>query len=429
MSRIEFPKGFFWGAATSAHQVEGNCTNNHWWAWEQEGLRARPPRGYVHDGTTSGVACDTFHRYDDDHRLAAGLGHNAHRISLEWSRIEPEEGRFDRAAIDHYKRVVDSMRRRGLEPFVTLHHFTNPIWAQRAGGWESAEMASWLARYAAFAARELGDRVVYWMTINEPMIAPALCYMFGIHPPCVRDLGRAVVVGRHVLLAHGEMYGAVHGAVRHRVQVAPVLQMPYFEPFDPGSDADVAAAASSDQWMNEYYFAGLRDGVVSPPFGDGAVVPGLAGSYEFIGLNYYMRVLVEAGGAASLVGKRRSTEPDRFVDEMGWEVHPDGLYRQIVRVAGLGKPVMVTENGMATLDDTARTEHLLEHLRQVGRAVAGGVDVRGYFYWSLIDNFEWAEGYSRHFGLVGVDRETLARTPRPAAETYREIIGANAVES
>jgi beta-glucosidase len=425
---LRFPEGFLWGSATSAHQVEGGCDRNHWWEWEQAGLRQRPG-GNIRDGSTSAVACDYFHRYDDDHRLAAEIGQRSLRISLEWSRIEPEPGRFDPAAIDHYKRVCASMRRHGLEPAVTLHHFTNPIWAQRLGGWENPDMPGWLARYAAHATRELGDLVKLWWTINEPMIAPTLCYLFGMHPPCVSDMARAITVGRHVLLAHGEMYRAIHEAAPNGLAAGPVLQMPWFEPLDPASEADRTAASASDHLMNQYYLFGLAKGLVSAPFGDGEEVPGLARSYDVIGLNYYMRVLCREGDVGgAMIGSRRASEPDRFADEMGWEVYPEGLHRNLLRVAELGAPVYVTENGMATLDDSARTAHLLEHLEAVWRAIRDGADVRGYFYWSLMDNFEWAEGYTRHFGLIAVDRDTLARAPRPTAFVYKRIIATNALE-
>ena len=428
MTRLAFPERFLWGSATAAHQVEGDCTRNHWWAWEQEGLRARPG-GYVHDGSVSGIACDYYHRFDEDHRLAAELGHRALRISIEWSRLEPEPGRFDANEFDHYKRVCDSMRRHGLEPTITLHHFTNPMWAQRQGGWENPRMAEWLARFAAQAVRQLGERVALWWTINEPTIAPTLCYLFGVHPPCVRDLTRALVVARHVLVAHAAMYRAIHEASSRPIAVGPVLQMPYFEPLDPGSAADRQATQSSDLLANEYYLVGLRDGLLIPPVGDDEELPDVAGSYDVIGVNYYMRMLC-AGGAddAGQVGRRRISEPEWLVDEMGWEIFPDGLYRNLVRAAGLGKPLHVTENGMATLDDAARTLHLRAHLERVARAIHDGIDVRGYFYWSLMDNFEWAEGYARHFGLVAVDRQTLDRTPRPTAFAYRDIIAANALE-
>jgi beta-glucosidase len=424
---VTFPVGFLWGSATSAHQVEGNCHRNHWWEWEQAGLRASAD-GHIRDGSVSGIACDYYHRFDEDHRLAAALGHRSLRISIEWSRIEPERDSFDAAAIDHYKHLCDSMLQRGLEPTVTLHHFTNPIWAQHEGGWENPGMSSWLARFAAYASRELGERVKLWWTINEPMIAPALGYLFGVHPPCVKDPARARRVARNVLLAHGAMYRAVHEEARHPIEVGPVLAMPYFEPLDPQSARDRRSAEASDRFLNEYFLLGLREGVIASPVGNGEAVGDLRGSYDAVGINYYMRVLCDGErGDVVLDGARRAAEPDRLVDEMGWEIFPAGLYRNLVRLAALGKPVYVTENGMATLDDDARTRHLRAHLEEVARAVRDGVDVRGYFYWSLMDNFEWAEGYSRHFGLVAVDRRTLERRPRPTAFVYRDVIAANAL--
>jgi len=425
----KFPKGFLWGSATAAHQVEGNCTNNQWWAWEQEGLRVRPPKGFIRDGTVSGIACDYWSRFDDDHRLARELGQQALRISIEWSRIEPEPGRFDPAAMDHYKQMIDSMRAHGLEPTVTLHHFTNPVWAERQGGWESPEMPGWLARFAAHAVRELSDRVRLWWTINEPMIPTALGYVKGVHPPCVRDLARARIVARHMLRAHGLTYRAIHEAARRPIAAGPVFAMSYFEPLDPQSEADRNEAAASDFFMNEYFIRGLREGIIAPPVGDGEEVPGLRDSYDHVGINYYMRVLCRARAERDVVlgGSRRPSEPDRLVDEMGWEYFPEGLHRNLVRLQGLGKPIYVTENGVATLDDDARTRHLLAHLGEVARAIRDGADVRGYFYWSFMDNFEWAEGYCRHFGLVAVDRDTLARRPRPAAFVYRDLIAANAL--
>src|SRR5262245_24564001 len=221
-----FPAGFLWGAATSAHQVEGNCTNNQWWAWEQEG-------GHIRGGVASGVACDHYRRYEEDFRLAAELGHNAHRFSLEWSRVEPEEGRFDERELDHYRAVCDAIRRHGMAPTLTLHHFTNPMWAQRQGGWENPKIVDWLARLAERVGRALGDRVAIWWTINEPMVAPLVCYLLGIHPPEVRDLARALVVARHTLCAHGAMYRALRGVLPASAPVGVVHNMMYLEALDP----------------------------------------------------------------------------------------------------------------------------------------------------------------------------------------------------
>lgn len=433
-----FPQGFLFGAATAAHQVEGGCLDNDWSEWERE-------PGRIHDGSNADVACDHYRRYEEDFALAGSLGHNAHRFSIEWARIEPEEGRFDAREVDHYRAVIDSIRSHGMEPLPTLHHFTHPSWVRRDGGWENPRIIDRLARYAGHVARALGDRVGTWWTINEPMVAPALCYLMGIHPPGVRDFTRALPVARNVLVAHGAMYHAIHGAVSHDAKVGPVLQMPFVAPLDPSSEPDREAAAQQDFLFNEYYLEGLRRGVVAPPIGGGEEVPGLAGSYDVIGLNYYARMLVSAESAAALahpaggaspggadgapgMALRRPDEPSEFDDQMGWEVWPHGLGEQLLRLRGLGAPLYVTESGMATRDDRARCRHLLAHLLQVHRAIAAGADVRGYMYWTLMDNFEWAEGYTRTFGLVEIDRSRdLARRPREAAVLYRDIARAGGI--
>src|SRR5207244_1281004 len=258
------------------------------------------------------LACDHYERFDEDFRLAASLGHTAQRISVEWSRLEPEAGRFDEREFDHYRAVCDSIRHYGMAPTVTLHHFTNPVWVERQGGWENPRTGGWLARLPERVGRALGNRVAVWWTINEPMIAPLVGYILGAHPPAVRDLPRALVVARHTLRAHGAMYRALRGVVATGVPVGAVHHLPFLAP-----------------------------------------------------------------------------------------------------LARLGKPLMVTENGHATLDEAARTRYLHVHLGELHAAVAAGVDVRGYFYWSLMDNFEWAEGYTRHFGLVAIEPGTLLRRPRP----------------
>ena len=417
-----FPSGFLWGAATSAHQVEGNCTNNQWWAWEQEA-------GHIRDGAVSGLACDHYRQFDDDFRLAAELGHTAQRFSIEWSRVEPEEGRFDERELDHYRAVCDSVRRHGMAPTVTLHHFTHPLWVARAGGWENPRIVDWLARFAERAGRGLGDRVAIWWTINEPMVAPVLSYMLGIHPPGVQDVGRALVVARHTLLSHGAMYRALRAVVPSAAPVGPVLNMMWFEPLDRLSPEDRAEAAQQDYFVNQWYLDGITTGRVRPPCGESEEVPGLAGSFDVLGLNYYMRILVRGGAPSGLESLRRAGERPEFVDEMGWEVHSPGLGGLLRRLAATGKPLFVTENGHATLDEDARTRYLGVHLAHVADAIAAGADVRGYFYWSLMDNFEWAEGWARHFGLIGLEPDTLARRPRPAAHFYRDVIARSALPS
>ncbi|MEO6027984.1 MAG: glycoside hydrolase family 1 protein [Candidatus Binatia bacterium] len=416
---LEFPAAFRWGAATAAHQIEGDCRNNHWWAWEQEG-------GHIADGSVSGAACDHWNRVIADADLVRSLGHNAHRLSIEWSRIEPTEGEIDHAALEHYRRELTVLRERGIAPSVTLHHFTNPLWMQRQGGWENPRSPEWAARYTERAVAALRGLVDVWWTINEPMVVAVAGYVSGMHPPCVRDPNRAVVVARHLLMAHARMAAAVRAA-DPGAPVGIVKHMPDFEPLDPDSAGDRGAAEAEDWFMNGCFLESLARGTVLPPFGDGEVVAGLAGSSDVIGLNYYSRVrassLLEPGG----LGARPRPGEQPEITDMGWEVHPEGLRRSLVRLAAYGRPLYVTENGIATTDDEARRRYLVRHLVAVHAAMSEGADVRGYFHWTLYDNFEWAEGYRPRFGLVAIDRATLQRRPRPSASLYREVISANAI--
>jgi beta-glucosidase len=416
---IAFPQGFLWGCATSSHQVEGNCTNNDWWAWEQEG-------GHIRDGSVSGLACDHYNRFEEDFALARELGHNAHRISIEWSRIEPEEGRWDMAEVDHYRRVLESMHRHGLTPFVTLHHFTNPLWFRDRGGWLDPQAPDLLARYAGFMGRELGDMVPFWLTINEPMVTVGVGYLFGVFPPCQQDMGQAMVAARHLLLAHGRMYHAIHEATSHHPLVGIVMNMGYFQPKDPESEGDRRVAQMADALMNEYFLAGIDRGLIRPPVGQGQEAPGLKGAWDLVGLNYYSRTLVSTDflTKGSLFGE---PPPGAEISLMGAEVYPEGFYRHLKRVQAYGQPIYVTENGISTLDDDQRCRYLLRHLREMRRAMSEGVDVRGYLHWTLMDNFEWAEGYFQKFGIVAMDPSTRERKPRPSAYLYRDIARANAI--
>jgi beta-glucosidase len=415
---LTFPDGFYWGCATSSHQVEGNNRNNQWWAWEQEG-------GNILDGTTSGLACDHYNRFEEDFALAEELGQNAHRLSIEWSRIEPEEGRWDEKEVEHYRQVVDSLQRHGLTPFVTLHHFTNPVWFEELGGWTSPRAPDLIARYAGYMAKQLGDAVPFWLTINEPSVVPAACYLAGVHPPAKRDMALAMAAARHILIAHGKMYGAIRENAPHNPQIGPVLNMTDAQAASD-SDEDRAAAQLMDAYWNGMWLEGIKNGVVGPPAGGVEEVPGLKGSWDIIGLNYYSRTVVRAGrppmGLEQVeppAGAERST--------MGWEVYPEGFYRVQMRLKPYGKPVYITENGIGTDEDEQRQRYVVRHLQQTHRAMSEGLDVRSYLHWSFQDNFEWAEGFRQKFGLIAMEEGTRNRLPRPSAYMFRDIARANAV--
>jgi beta-glucosidase len=388
----DFPPDFLWGSATAAHQVEGGCTNNDWWAWEHtEGSTAVEP---------SGDAIDHFARYDEDYALLAALGQNAHRISLEWSRIEPAPGEVSTAALDHYARVLDSLARHGLTAFVTLHHFTLPRWFAERGGWLAPDAVDRFAAYAAVVAERLGDRIPYACTINEPQIVALMGYAVGHFPPGVQDHQQAVQVNDALMRAHRAAVTALRACP---AQVGVCLQLPYIEPLRSDDDGDVMVADLLRGLMVDSHLDDLRAA------GD----PG-----DFVGLQYYFRMRVDASRPDFQAPPPQGAE----TTQMGWEVYPAGFGRMLRRVAESGLPVVVTENGIATADDAQRVRFLRSHLRELKAALDDGVDVRGYLHWSAFDNFEWAHGYAPTFGLVGIDRaDGLRRVVRPSAVLYGEV--------
>jgi beta-glucosidase len=403
-----FPPGFLWGAATSSHQVEGNNRSSDWWEYEQAGTLPY----------ASGIACDHFERYETDFELARSWGHNAHRLSIEWSRIEPAEGEFDAAALDHYVKVIGALRARGLEPVVTLHHFTNPAWFTRRGGWASAASTELFARYVELVSARLAAHVRFWLTINEPTVYVMRAYVKGDWPPCQpRSWWRAWLALRNLCRAHVRAYGIVH---EHRADamVGFAHSAPYVVAHDPRRWADGFAARMRDFALNDLCFR----------------VAGCRRALDFIGINYYVRQVVQwrPGGARALFGvEHKADDPlaRRQFSSLGWEVYPEGLHRILEKFAPLGVPLMITENGIATLDEALRGRFLTEHVRQVALAMHGGTQVLGYLYWTLIDNFEWTEGYNAHFGLAAVDASSQARLARPAVALFESICRSNEMNS
>lgn len=416
---LRFPPGFYWGAATSSHQVEGNNRNNQWWEWERQS-------GHIWDGSMSGMACDHYNRFEEDFRLAEEFGHNAHRLSIEWSRIEPEEGRWDEKEVEHYRQVLESLHRHNLTPFVTLHHFTNPLWFERQGGWLNPKSPYMIARYAGHIAKRLGDAVPFWLTINEPQVVVATQYLLGMFPPGHRAPAESMVAARNILIALAKMHQAVKESAPHNPQVGPVMNMTHTMPASD-SGYDVAAAQVLDLFWNTYWLDGLRDGVIGPPVRIGGAEPveGLKDAWDFIGLNYYSRSLVKSGRPLGV--RPAPPPPGAEMSTMGWEVYPEGFYQCLVRLKECGKPVYVTENGIGTNDDEQRQSYVVRHLYQVSGAMDEGTDVRGYIHWTLQDNFEWVHGYAQKFGLFAREEGSLNRAPRPSAYMFREIAKANAV--
>jgi beta-glucosidase len=412
-----FPDDFLWGAATSSHQVEGACQGSDWYDWEQRS-------GAIHDGTRSGDAAGWWTGHaEEDLRRAAAMGHTAHRLSVEWSRIEPAPGRFDEAVLGRYAALLDVAQGLGLRTMVTLHHFSLPRWAATAGGWLDPGMPARLAAFSERCARAFGARVDLWATINEPNVQGLMGYGAGLWPPGHARLDLALRAMASLLRGHAAAYAAVH-RVLPTARVGVVLNLPCIDPDRPAHPLDRTITAAQDWVFNGAWLWALRHGRIPPPLSvDPRPVAGLAGSYDWLGVNYYGRMAVRFDPRAASRGfGRHVQEPSVRNGTADWgQIHPAGLAAQLRRAAGLGAPVYVTENGICDPDDRLRPRFLVDHVRAVRQVLAEGIDVRGYFHWSLVDNFEWAEGWSARFGLLALDRDTQERTPRRSAEVYAAI--------
>ncbi len=407
---------FLWGAAIAAHQVEGNNVHSDWWDCEQKGLLKYK----------SGLACDFWNRWREDFDLIESLGHNALRFSVEWARLEPEPGKWDEAALARYVEMARDLQRRGIEPVLTLHHFVNPLWFSRAGGFEKAENLPHFTRFVEKVVPALAPHVRWWVTINEPMVYAFQSYSGGLWPPFEKDVGLAMRVLGNLLEAHARAYPVIH---RHRpdAMVSIAKHIRVTQPFRAWHPGDRLAAAVQDYVANE---AVLRSFVTGRFLG--RRVEGLRGSWDYIGLNYYtrnrLRFVPSPNTAFGAEVAPASTGAE--VNDLGWEIYPDGLYLALKRLGRYRLPVVITENGICAKDDddTQRVRYLQTHLEAVERAMkdglgdrGSGVDVRGYLYWTLMDNFEWAEGFAPHFGLVAMDPGDRVRRPRPSAAEFARL--------
>jgi len=435
---LRFPEGFVWGSASAGHQVEGGNVHSNWWAWEQQGL--------TNDGSRSGRACDVWNRYAEDHTRMRDYGFGMSRLGVEWARVEPEPGRFDEAALERYRAMLLDLQAKGMRVCLTLHHWVLPRWFAAAGGWLAPDAVTRFDAFVRRVARALGDLVDLWITLNEPMVPVLAGYLAGYHPPCRRAPLEAARVFEALLRAHAAAYHAIHAIAPRapdggRAQVGFAGAYQNVEPYHERGPlraletpvARIVAQSSFRAWDES-----VRDGRVrwpfrfGLPFGSGRPIPGLAGSVDFVGVNYYMRISVRLGlGTLSNVKSGGYDCPPGIErTEMGWQVHPPSFHAVLLDVHRFfGKPIYVTENGCCDSGDEMRRRYLLQHLAQVQRAIADGADVRGYLLWTFLDNFEWREGFEKKFGIVAVDPDDpdLVRRPKPSAEMYAEVIAANAI--
>jgi len=404
---IKFPNEFLWGAATSSYQVEGQNDNSDWWAWEKRVGKEN-----------SGRACEHYERYEQDFDLAKSLHHNAHRLSIEWARIEPTEGEFSNEAIEHYVLVIKALRARQIEPMVTLHHFTNPIWFSESGGWENKRSVERFFRYCEVVTRALAKEVRLWVTINEPSIYASHSYIFGAWPPQTKSFFKTKAVYDNMIWAHIKVYKRIQYIYQELNLPKPSIGLAqHIQAIVPCTDSlkNRWAAALRKKW---FHF-GIFDHIARQ------------GAMDFIGLNYYSRQLVDLSGWGPGNFVWEVCKKNHFPCEknsLGWDIYPQGLYQVLTELKKYNLPVYITENGICTADDEQRWRFLKSHLESVHRAIADGVKVGGYLYWSLLDNFEWAEGFKPRFGLIEIDYATQQRTIRQSAKNYAKVCETGVLE-
>jgi beta-glucosidase len=417
-----FPKGFLWGTATASHQVEGNNTNNNWYKWEQDGNTKHK----------SGLACDWWGgRWKEDMDRAAETGQNSHRFSIEWSRVQPEPDRWDENAIERYRAMARGMVERGLMPMVTLHHFTDPLWLFEKCGWETDLPLAHFEKYVRKMVEALKEYVTTWVTINEPNVYALSGYVAGDFPACHKGLNVAVKVMANLLRGHALAYRVIH-EMQPEARVGYALHYRPMVAARPWFPLDALMRNIQYNGVNMAFPSGISTGVMKSPMGN-IKIPEAKGTQDFLGLNYYSvdTVKFDLLNAKELFGKRFYPEHSDFSASKFIANIPHGLYDSVKWVVNTypNLPILITENGVEDPDDKMRPRYLAGHIHQLWRTVNFNWPVKGYYHWSLVDNFEWERGWTQRFGLWGLDVETQARIRRPSVDLYAEICHENGLSS
>ncbi|MCX5668719.1 MAG: glycoside hydrolase family 1 protein [Candidatus Omnitrophica bacterium] len=403
----KFPQAFLWGAATSAHQVEGQNIYNDWWQAEQGHLLKE----------TSDLACKHYELYAEDFAIAKQLNHNCHRFSIEWSRIEPQEGNFQPLEIEHYRKIIADLKSKGIEPVVTLHHFTNPVWFSQKGGWTKFKLQKYFLRFVDKMVKEFADQVKFWITINEPLVYSSHSYLLGAWPPKECSLFKTAKVTLNLAKAHIKAYRIIHKIYRQKALAKPMVSiaanLQAFEVCQPTLKNKLAAYLRNRLYNFYFIEVLLRKKTL-----------------DYIGVNYYGRNLVDVhswGIRHLLLDTCQDNHHPLRKNSLGWDIYPQGLYKLLIFMKKYNLPVLITENGICTQDDALRWDYIREHLEELHRAIGQGVSVIGYIYWSLIDNFEWDKGFNPRFGLVHVDYQNYKRTIKSSAIKLAEVFKSNEI--
>jgi len=432
---------FLWGAATSSHQIEGDNFNNDWWHWESQGK--------IEGNERSGKATDHWNRYAEDLKLAASLRLNSYRFSVEWSRLEPRPGEWDESALDRYVDIVGECEKLGLLPMLTLHHFTLPKWVSDKGGLLWEEMPEHFARYVRKVVGRLGGRIPLWCTLNEPMVLVVGQFLGGFMPPAEFKPTAVPLACRNLFRAHVLAYDILHREIGprsgpwkdHALAVGIAHNLIDFVPSRPWHPLE--------RWMSRvtryFYNRSWLDAITGKKqnFGARGIIPrgeavkeGLGRrTADFIGVNYYTKCQIRWGKPARVTSPHSHYGKPSFLpiqvsfadendatSDLDWAIHPRGLGRLIRFVKKYDLPIYITENGIADSRDKYRRQYIVDHLRELALAKEAGVDIRGYYHWSLIDNFEWVKGFGPRFGLIEIDYQNFKRTVRPSAAIFRQIV-------
>lgn len=396
-----FPDGFLWGTATSAHQVEGNNYNNDWWQAEQVGTIKHK----------SGKSSDHYHKYEQDFDLAKRMHNNSHRLSVEWSRVQPKEDVWNQHEIEHYRKVLRALQDRGMKTMVTLHHFTVPTWFSDKGGFEKRRNVKHFVEFARYMADQLDGLVDMWITINEPGVYMYMGYKTGEWVPNKKSTLLGYRVYLNLALAHKRAYRAIHAVAKKRgftAQVGIAQNMLSFATYRKHALIDTLAVWLSVKFTNHgFYYLTSRK------------------THDFYGINFYFRVRLRRKKGTLKIIQDDVSAQERETSDMGWEIYPHGLFDVMMDMRDYGKPIYITENGIASTNDDKRQRFLVAHVSEIYHAIKAGVDVRGYYHWSLLDNFEWHQGYGPRFGLIEVNFKTLQREMRPSARLYGQIAANN----
>ncbi len=401
---LKFPKDFLWGAATSSHQVEGWNDNNDWWDWEHKA-------GTIADGQMSGRGPDHFHKYKEDYTLLEKLSLNSYRLSIEWSRVMPLPRVFDEKAIQVYVDMLKELKSKNMQVMLTLHHFSNPIWFAEMGAFEKQKNLHYFIAYVEKVVPIFKPYVDLWITINEPNIYAMMSYMLGIWPPGKTSNRTAYKVFSHLAELHKDTYDIIHEQCGGKTKVGFANNVTSFYLYNKRSFKDWMIGNFSDWSWNHWFMEKTK------------------GHHDFLGVNYYVHKRIKnitIKNWKSLMMDDQGEGRERT--DLDWEIFAPGIFDALVDMQEYKLPIYITENGISTLNDHQRARYIISYLKEVYHAIKSGVNVKGYFYWSFLDNFEWDKGYKSRFGLVEVNYKTLERTIKPSALLYQRIAKTNQIE-